>query len=141
VSRRSREENITNEISLAIVELIDGWSGPLTWDLLIKEVQSRLKLNYRRQTLHRHERVRLAFVTYKKSDWRNSGGVPAADSALQILLDQIARLEGENGRLRAENAALLEQFARWAYNAHTRGLSKDFLNTALPFVDRERSKR
>lgn len=141
MSRRRREENISDEIALAIVGIVDGWSGLLTWELLLGVVQSRLKLRYTRQTLHRHERIRLAFITYKKSDWRESGRVHAEDSELRILLDQIARLEGENGRLRAENSALLEQFARWAYNAHTRGLSKDFLNTALPLVNRERSKR
>jgi len=141
VNRRRREENITDEIALAIVEVLDGWSGLLTWELLIGAIQSRLKLSYTRQTLHRHERIRLAFVTYKKSDWRESKHGHAADSELRILQDQVARLEGENGRLRAENTALLEQFVRWAYNAHTRGLSKEYLNTALPMVDRERSKR
>lgn len=60
---------------------------------------------------------------------------------VQLLLDKLARSEGENRRLIAENDALLEQFVRWAYNAHTRGLSEAFLNSAPPLVDRKRSKR
>jgi hypothetical protein len=60
---------------------------------------------------------------------------------LRVASERIARLEAENQRLAAENNALLEQFARWAYNAHTRNLAKEFLNNPLPAVDRERSKR
>lgn len=41
---------------------------------------------------------------------------------LQAALERIARLEGENARLEAENQQLLGQFVRWAYYAHTRGL-------------------
>lgn len=49
-------------------------------------------------------------------------------------MERIDRLKAEN-----ENNALLEQFARWAYNAHTRGLDEAFLNRALMPVDREKT--
>jgi hypothetical protein len=51
-------------------------------------------------------------------------------------MQRMARLEAENERLRTENDQLLEQFARWAYNAHTRGLDEKFLNRVLPSVNR-----
>jgi len=59
---------------------------------------------------------------------------------LQVALDRIARLEAENLRLAAENNALIEQFAVWGYNAHTRNLTEEFLNKPLPGVDREPSE-
>lgn len=49
---------------------------------------------------------------------------------------RIARLEAENQRLEAESQRLLEQFVVWAYNAHTRGLDKEFLSQPLPRVNR-----
>jgi len=58
-----------------------------------------------------------------------------------MALELIARLESENNRLTAENQQLLGQFARWAYNAHSRGLSKDFLDRPLPGVNRGQSVR
>ena len=59
---------------------------------------------------------------------------------LQKAMERIDRLKAENERLKDENNSLLEQFARWAYNAHTRGLDEDFLNRALMPVDREKTK-
>jgi len=50
----------------------------------------------------------------------------AATPELQAAADRIARLEGENQRLRMENDRLLEQFVRWAYNAYSRGLDEQF---------------
>lgn len=58
----------------------------------------------------------------------------------KVALDRIARLESENRRLESENNQLLEQFARWAYNAHPRGLDYDFLNRPLPLVNRGQSR-
>jgi hypothetical protein len=51
-------------------------------------------------------------------------------SKRQGALQLIARLEAENARLRVENERLLEQFACWAYNAHT-----------LPAVNRDQTVR
>lgn len=58
---------------------------------------------------------------------------------LQVSLERIARLESENRRLESENERLLEQFVRWAYNAHTRGLDQYLLDRPLPHVDRGQS--
>lgn len=137
---RARERNIDDAIALSIVEVIDGWSGKISWDLLIEEVARRTGLTYTRQTLHRHERIRVAFSAYRKPAPHATSHSASTDPEVQLLLDKLARVEGENRRLIAENSALLEQFVRWAYNAHTRGLSEAFLNSALPSVDRKRSK-
>ncbi|MFL9935436.1 hypothetical protein P0D88_41575 [Paraburkholderia sp. RL18-103-BIB-C] len=89
-----------------------------------------------------HERIRLAFTVRKKAlSGRIEQPHEKCSPELQLSSDRIARLEAENLRLAAENYNLLEQFARWAYNAHTRNLSIEFLNSALPGVDREQSGR
>jgi len=138
---RVREKNLDDSVVATIVEVLDGWGGRLTWEALIEAVQRREGLRYTRQALHRHERIRLAFTVRKKAlSGEDAQPRQATSPELQVALDRIARLEAENQRLVAENHALLEQFARWAYNAHTRNLTDEFLNNPLPAVDREQSK-
>lgn len=139
---RIREKNVDDETVAAIVEVLDGWSGRLGWEALLAAVSRRTGRRYTRQTLHRHERIRLAFTVRKKAlSGRIEQHHEERSPELQLSSERIARLEAENLRLAAENHNLLEQFARWAYNAHTRNLSIEFLNSALPGVDREQSER
>lgn len=140
---RFREKNLNDEVVASIVLVLDGWSGKLSWDALIAAIEHRIGLRYTRQALHRHERVRIAFNVCKNAV---AGQTPelkrsAATPELQVALDHIFRLERENRRLTAENSNLLEQFARWAYNAQTRNLTSEFLNNPLPSVDRDQSDR
>lgn len=140
---RVRERNLGDEVVETIVQVLDGWSGKLSWEALIDAVEKRAGLKYTRQALHRHERIRLAFSVRKKTlSGQPVEQAPEVESPeLQVALERIARLEVENQRLAAENNSLLEQFARWAYNAQTRSLTKEILNSPLPEVDRERSER
>jgi hypothetical protein len=57
------------------------------------------------------------------------------------LLQVNARRDAEIDRLKAENARLLEQFVRWAYNANNRGVSEEVLNRPLPAVNRDSALR
>jgi hypothetical protein len=137
---RSRERNLDDEAISRIVEILDGWAGKLTWELLIDAVHRHLRASYTRQALHKHERIRQAFVQRKKTLQSD----PSAEEIvgppeLQAALERIARLDGENARLDAENQRLLGQFARWAYNANTRGFDRDFLNQPLPVVNRDQT--
>lgn len=139
---RTREKNIDDEAIDAIVSVLDGWSGKLTWELLIDAIEKRTRRRYTRQALHRYERIHLAFVTRKTALAGGSAeNYRVIDMApeLKAALEQVERLKGENQRLKAEQHRLLEQFARWAYNAHSRNLTKEFLDTPLPKVDRERT--
>jgi hypothetical protein len=140
---RSRERNLDDAVVAGIVQILDGWSSKLSWEALIEAVERRAGLRYTRQALHRHERIRLAFAVRKKALSVQIGerSCEEASPELRAALERIARLEGENQRLVAENNNLLEQFARWAYNAQTRSLTEDFLNNPLPAVDREQSKQ
>nr|WP_269806379.1 hypothetical protein [Pseudomonas monteilii] len=118
---------------------MDGWSGKLTWDLLILSVARRLRGTYTRQTLHKHERIRRAFILRKQTLSTTVGVKKASSPELQVANERIARLEAENQRLRMENDRLLEQFVRWAYNAYIRGLDEQFLSRPLPIINRQQT--
>jgi hypothetical protein len=141
--KRTRSKNLDDNDIQEIVEILDGWSGRLSWDLLIDAVEVRRFNRYTRQTLYKHERIRHAFGLRKKrlADGSGSPKREAMSSELQAALGRIARLEAENARLRSENNRLLEQFVRWSYNAHTRGLNEELLNRSLPHVIRGQTIR
>lgn len=134
-----RSRNLGDAEIRRIVGILDGWTGKLTWDGLIKEVARHLGCTYTRQALHKHERIRLAFSLHKEAG--DVGGAPKEMPVeLRKATERIARLEAENKRLELENQRLLAQFARWAYNANTRNLDEAFLDRPLPTVDRGQTK-
>lgn len=138
---KKRSKNLGDSEIKQITEILDGWSGKLTWELLIDAIELRMFSRYTRQALYKHERIRHA-VELKKSELpgQREDVKRVASPQLQIALDRMARLESENRRLESENNRLLEQFSRWAYNAHTRGLDHEFLNRPLPSVNRGQTK-
>jgi hypothetical protein len=137
----SRAKNLSDDDVAKIVEILDGWSGPLRWELLIEHIERRLFARYTRQALHKHGRIKDAFASRKD----HLASVPdrarkaSSSPELELALDRIERLTGENQRLTAENSRLLEQFVRWAYNASTRNLDEAFLSRPLPRVDRDQT--
>lgn len=135
--KQTRAKNLDDANIKKIVEILDGWAEKLTWELLIDAVELRLHNRYTRQTLHKHERIKNAFELRKAALSDGDEEIRIVRSPeLQKALERIARLEAENKRLESENQQLLEQFARWAYNAYTRGLDSNFLNKSLPPVNR-----
>ena len=123
-----------------ILETLDSWRGPLTWNLLLDAVADLLGHRFTRQALWSHESIRLAFwvrqaisSSQAKMQPRGSLGVIAAQERIATLEAKVARLEDENQKLKV-------QFALWAHNAHQRGLDEAFLNQPLPAITREKSK-
>lgn len=141
---RNRAPNLDDAAIELIVGILDGWSGMLSWEALIDAIELRARARYTRQALHKHQRIRLAFGLRKKAIAEGQG--KAASEGLdapefQAALQRIARQVAVIARLEAENQNLLEQFARWAYNAQARGLDEAFLNQPLPPVNRDRTVR
>jgi hypothetical protein len=134
----TRAKNLSADDLETIVGILDGWTGKLTWDLLIQAIARRNRATYTRQALNNHERIKNAFALRKSAlaGKPSSGNKKAGLPELQAALERIARLEGENQRLQMENNRFMEKFATWAYNAHLRGLDEAFLSQPLPVVDR-----
>ena len=136
---KSRGRNLDDNDVADIVAILDGWSGKLSWELLVDAVEARKFMRYTRQTLHKHVRIAHAFAARKQARAQEDVGSCVDFPELRMAIERLARVESENERLARENRLLLEQFARWAYNAHSRGLSREFLDRPLPTVNRDQS--
>lgn len=133
---RERSKNLTDADIEKIVDITDGWSGKLTWDDLISEVELRLKERYTRQTLAKHTRIKSAYDAAQKR-FQDTGDKKKKNTIeYDVLQQRLERLEAQNERLQRENQDLLSQFARWAYNAYAKGVTKKELDMPLPKVDR-----
>ena len=121
----------------AVVEMLDGWVGKLSWDSLVLAIARRIGTRYSRQALDRHWQIKHAFQMAKERLDAANGQTNKRSVELNVMDQKIARLQAENERLRAESSMLIEQFHRWAYNAHSQGLTADQLNKPLPPIKRK----
>ncbi len=140
-----REKNIDEAVILEVLQILDGWQGKLTWELLIEAVAKRTGRLYTRQAFYKHRQINTAFKACKNHLRRSRPVLGRSSKSLTVdeislLMQRCARLEAENARLRTENERLLLQFLVWSYNAHVRGLSEEYLNRPLPNINREVTK-
>ncbi|GGP26761.1 hypothetical protein [Silvimonas amylolytica] len=136
---KRRAKNLNDEIINLVTGLLDGWSGKITWDLLIDAIEVRLRTRYTRQALHAHARIKLAYQTTKDrlaDSPKVAEPLKLSEAEVVAQTERLKRLEAENRRLQLENERLLEQFVTWVYNAHLKGLTKEFLGRPLPSIDR-----
>ncbi len=123
-----------------ICELLDGWDTDykLTWDKLVGAIKHELNITTTRQTLNKYTRITKAFVEVKSIVNRVSSGKKSnvqtakTPASLKIAQETIDRQNNTIQRLERENNELLEQFHVWLYNASTRSITPDMLNTPLP---------
>lgn len=133
--KKTRSPNLKDHDIDAIVKIIDGWTGELTWNALINRIEITLYARYTRQALAKRERIQQAFGAYTEK--REQVEKPKRRPEVEWLKERVARLQAENQRLEMENNRLLEQFARWAYNAHLQGVDQTVLNRPLPAINRK----
>ncbi len=138
--KHTRSKNLTDELIEKIVKILDGWSEKLTWMKLIDEIEFRTKNEYTRQTLAKHQRIKDAYNLTKDRVSTTVKELPNMSSEVALLIQRVKRLEAENDRLNFENEVLLAQFARWAYNAYSKGVTKEMLDRPLTKVDRGKTK-
>ncbi|WP_198349181.1 hypothetical protein [Ramlibacter pinisoli] len=126
------------------MEILDGWSGKITWELLCAKISATLgaQYDYSRFTLGDHPRIKAAFDLRKDAARGMPSGGPRVprDERLRAAFEQIERLKAKAARLDVENRRLLEQFHVWAINAERGGISMDNLNKALAKPQREQSR-
>jgi len=126
-----RAKNLSQDMVVAIQAILDEWEAPLTWQSFIDEVTHRTGQTYTRQALDRH--IGDSFSAKKKflGGLVKSRKLPG-NSKLEVALRRQGVLESDKRKLEQVNERLLEKFARWAYNAHTRGITLDILERPLP---------
>lgn len=124
----------------AIVDIIRGWSNEkLTWDQICEAAAKVIGKTPTRQTLNAHAQIKDAYKA-RKAGVKVHGVRTGMPSSLAAAAQRIARLQTENDELKRKNAALLEQFVKWQYNAYTNGVKEHQLNKDLPRIDRERTE-
>lgn len=129
---KKRARNLTDQDIELIASMIGAWTGEPTWEDLLSRVYEELEESYTRQALYKHEKIRKALSVKREIEVRARRGSGKKSSHEDD--GKLAILEGENERLRSENDQLIEQFVRWSYNAHTRGVGRDVLDQPLPRV-------
>jgi len=71
--KRIRARNLDDTDIADIVAILDGWSGPLSWEQLIEAIEKRKFARYTRQALHKHERIKQAFSVRKHAIAEGNG--------------------------------------------------------------------
>ena len=113
-----------------------------TWDAVVKLAKERLGHAYSRQALSKHARIRIALAARKEQIKRGRSGRrprPKTDTEAAFL-ERIDSLEAEVARLKADNDAMMTQFAIWAYNTHVLGIPDHRLDAPLQPVNRDYSE-
>lgn len=140
--RKSRAPDLTDEVIQILIDLLDQWSGKLTWELLLAELHRVTGILYSRFTFLEYPQVANAFALKKqilRGTWRAPSSSPR-DEKVRAALEQVARYKAKVLRLERENQALLEQFVTWAFNAQRKGIDMATLSAALPKPNRDQSK-
>lgn len=139
--KKDRAPNLTEERVAAILFIINSWSGGrLTWNALINAIKQSTQIVYTRQALANHESIQLAYNEKNKDpgqrlNVKKPTGIVELDQALLIVETQRAEI----ARLKKGETLFLEQFARWAANAHMMGIDYRRLDDPLDAVDRDSS--
>jgi len=133
MKKRTRSKNLSDDTISIIVQLLDGWASKLTWDHLISAIDFRINQHYTRQALSNHPQIKSAYDATKQrlSDSKVTENIASIDNQTST----IKALEIENNNLKEENKKLLDQVARWVYNAYAMGIKIDELDKPLKVVD------
>lgn len=140
--KKRRAPDLTDERIGIVLDILDGWKGKLTWDLLLKSVEQKTVIPYSRFTFAEYPRIANAFSLRKKAlsgTWKAEPMRPR-DEQVRAALEQVARHKMKIERLEQENQLLHEQFVTWAINAERKGVTMAMLNAPLPKPNRDRSK-
>jgi hypothetical protein len=108
VSKIVRARNLGDSDIAEVVAILDGWTGKLTWELLVVAIKKRLHQEYTRQALNNHARIADAFRQRKKTASKaqaapNRRRTADASQELDAALQRIQVIEAENLRLLSEN--------------------------------------
>jgi len=125
----------------AIISIIYAWKDDkLTWEGICEASEPVIGKKPTRQSLNANKPIKEAYSS-KKATLKLHGTItPTKPSSQTIAGERIARQQSEIESLKRKNAALLEQFVIWQYNAYKYGMKEHQLNEPLPRIDRERTE-
>ena len=130
-------KHLTSELVDQIVEIIDNWSGKMTWPLIVAAVDRNIGWKYTRQTLAKNDSIKDAYLIKKEQlSGEEYAPIYYTPREMKKALDRLERLEAENKILKRRVKAQAAQLMRWAYNAGIEGITEGKLNAPLPSVDR-----
>ncbi len=138
VKRRARA--IDEEITTVVIQILDDWSGKLTWNGLIAAIKASTSIEYTRQALANHKQIADAFVLRKATLVKATGRPASSNNRVNALTGAVDRLTVENARLSAELNEFREMFIRWTANAQKRGITSEILNEPLVKPQRGQTK-
>lgn len=127
--RAQRAPNLDDERVSKIVELLDGWSGALTWSLLVEAIEEKVGGRYARQALDRHVPIKDAYQQAKQrmgGEKQPSGQL--TEKEIRRRAGEYDRLTNEVARLEREGNNYAQQFARWVWNLRQMKISEDQLS-------------
>lgn len=113
------------------VQILDSWTGKLTWERYIDELALSLRHKYTKPGLRKQARILTAWEMTKQRlrDAQEAAGMrPGETPDMTHARRRIEQLKAQIARLERENQDLLERFRRWSHNAVIRGVSEQQLD-------------
>lgn len=112
--------------------LIRDWRGKkLTWELVVIACMNELGIKTTRKTLLTRDSIKEA-MHLRKKELKAPSQAPRQFTDIDRANDRIARLTRRVEELEAAQHTLIDQFARWAYNADAHGVNETILNQPIP---------
>ncbi|MCX0339448.1 hypothetical protein [Acinetobacter radioresistens] len=122
---------LTKERIDIALDLLDQWSGKLTWERFLAILEVEVGHKYTKAALLRHEKFKNA---WDQRRWASDDKTAyyGNNQILKLTLEKIQKLEQKIERLEYENKLLTEKFVIWATNAMNKGISAEELNRPIP---------
>lgn len=112
--------------------MIRDWkNSKLTWELVVLACKNELGIETTRKTLLTRDRIKTV-MRLRKEELKAPSQAVREFSDIDRANDRIARLTQRVAELERAQRTLIDQFARWAYNADANGLNEDVLNQPIP---------
>jgi len=137
---------VITESTLPIaLNLLDKWTGKLTWNEYVKKLGEELGTTVTPGAIKKHEKIQAAFTSKKKTlkDKVESSGL-SGNATIDSLIAENESLESKVRRLEDELNLYKEQFVRWQHNLYMMpGVDMDALNATIdkPLVAVDRVSR
>lgn len=129
---KSRAPVINEDVIEVVTEILNTWSGKLTWDLLIAAIKKGIGYQYTRQALAGHKKIVEEFTLRKRALQFAAGRPAPVDGRTNTLQKKIDSLKAENELLIRECNNYRAMFIVWSHNAAKNRLSEEILNLPLP---------